>query len=439
MKLGRRSQSMPWISCPGIISTQRRGGGGWKQTQISWYGGTSTIPLHPLLPSTHSFQSAFIYPFLFPPSCSSFAFLPSLLFVCPWAENSVCLCVRVCVKALWNDALIHSVLYFLIWLTITVRVNRHRISLSRSLSFLLSPYFFPSLSLSMSIRVSCCWMECCTSVYEECCIAVTREGFGEWVCVLWVSVVCFVPVCVCLYALFWNTMQSIEECMLLLCTVWGHMVVLRPVLYIWHLCVWGDAKSVFYFFPVHVLVFICVQEDLLVGICIPWFLHTLHLLKLCNSTLWPTHKHTTTHACGHQNASSHSWRLLPESIEELFNASCCSTSLKLEHRITNSAARAQRLGRAPFYIWLTSLSPKGIRILIHSIDVYLKQNNTQKLNYYCWHLILSSVGTTCYKTALCNWNKFNFKHLHWQWKQTIKLHTLIKIIRFFVFHKLSFI
>lgn len=60
--------------------------------------------------------------------------------------------------------------------------------------------------------------------------------------------------------------------------------------------------------------YLCVRGDLLVGICILWFLHTLHELELCNSTLWPTHTHTITHTCAHRNTPSHSRGLLPESI-----------------------------------------------------------------------------------------------------------------------------
>lgn len=62
MKLGRRSQSMPWISWPGIISTERRGRGwgvGWKKetdtNQSVWRHLDFTTPptpaIHPLSPT----------------------------------------------------------------------------------------------------------------------------------------------------------------------------------------------------------------------------------------------------------------------------------------------------------------------------------------------------------------------------------------------------
>lgn len=46
---------------------------------------------------------------------------------------------------------------------------------------------------------------------------------------------------------------------------------------------------------------------------------------------------------------------MPESIQELFNVSCHSTSLKLERRIITVAVRAWRLGRAPPFFFVLSI------------------------------------------------------------------------------------
>lgn len=125
-------------------------------------------------PPLYLFSHSLHPPTLSLPSSTPSTFLPlaihflSCLFCSLFAPRLKTLCVYVCMRAcvcgtLWNDALIHSVLYFLIWLTITVRVNRCCISLFPSLSLWLSHYFFPSLPLSTTTRVSCFWMEVFTS------------------------------------------------------------------------------------------------------------------------------------------------------------------------------------------------------------------------------------------------------------------------------------
>lgn len=180
MKLGRRSQSMPWIFCAGIISTWGWGGeleGREGQTQISRYEGTSTIPLFPLPPSTHTLQPAIISPFL--PSSS-------VLFICFFVFRLCCLfapgqktlsmlhyvCVCVFESALkWHIDSQCSIFSHL----------AHYYSASQP-----TLYFSPSLSISVSI------MLLNGSVYEECCIAVIREGFG----VYFVSHLQYVCLCV---------------------------------------------------------------------------------------------------------------------------------------------------------------------------------------------------------------------------------------------------
>lgn len=216
MKLGRRSQSMPWISCPGIISTERRRGEKETDTNQSlWrhldYTSPPTPSIHPLSPACHhqalplSTLLLFICFSVFSVVC-----LPLGWKLCVYMCSIMYVCVCVCVKALWNDALIHSVLYFLIWLTITVRVNRRRISLSlsRSLFLLLSPYFSPSFSLSVSIRVSCCWME----VFTRSFVLPLQETGLECECMHCAWAVCFIPVhaCVYFYVLFSNLEHGVK-------------------------------------------------------------------------------------------------------------------------------------------------------------------------------------------------------------------------------------
>lgn len=83
----------------------------------------------------------------------------------------------------------------------------------------------------------------------ECeCMRCEYQRYVLYLCVL---------VCISVhYFLTWNTLLSIHECMLSLCTVWGHMVALRPILYI---CVGVDARS-FYLF----IYLFCVCEYLYV-------------------------------------------------------------------------------------------------------------------------------------------------------------------------------
>lgn len=82
----------------------------WKQRDYT------SLPAPSILP-----QSATCRRQPAPPS-PPLLFICFLLFVCPEAENSPCMLnsvsVRACVRTLWNDTLIHSVLYFLILLGI---------------------------------------------------------------------------------------------------------------------------------------------------------------------------------------------------------------------------------------------------------------------------------------------------------------------------------
>lgn len=277
MKLGHGIQSMPWISCPGIISTEsswwgggKGGRGGWKkkQTQISWYGGTSTTPLLLLPRSAHFLQSAFI-----PPPPPPFHF-PLLLFIyCPvfyvvclpsgW-KTAVRSCVRprpcVSVKELWNDASIPSVLYFLLWLTITVTVNWCCISLLTLLSFAFSLLLlYPRASQYQVVEGKCLLGVLCCS-YESKIWNMSELGVSE---------VGFVGVYLYAQILTWNWVLSIQEWKPL-CKVQGYMSVLWPMLYF---------NSLFKRMPAFFLlvrVLDLLWEDSLVGIWAPWFVHTLH-------------------------------------------------------------------------------------------------------------------------------------------------------------------
>lgn len=150
MKLGRRSQSMPWIFRSGIISTWGWGGelgvGKGRHKSVGLKAPQLYLSSHSLYPPTLSNLPSST-PSSPPPLCYSFAFSSFVSVVCLPLGTKLWVCsimyVCVCLKALWNDTLIHSVLYFLIWLTITVRVNRRCIS----------------LPLSLFLWVSCCWME----------------------------------------------------------------------------------------------------------------------------------------------------------------------------------------------------------------------------------------------------------------------------------------
>lgn len=68
---------------------------------------------------------------------------------------------------------------------------------------------------------------------------------------------------------------------------------------------------------------------------------------------------------------------MPESIQELFNVSCHSTSLKLERRIITVAARAWRLGRAPFFFVLS----------IYVLVVCLPQNRENLFHRHISHYV----------------------------------------------------
>lgn len=165
MNLGCRSQSMPWIFCFGIISTWWTGRGRRnKHKSDIMEDPPPAIPLSPLPPSTHTVQPAIINPFFLHPFCYSFGFCCSLASglktLCVFSIMYVCVCSRVCLKALWNDTLIQSVLYFLILLTITAWVKRR-------CSFV---FFSGFLWLSKYHVVE--W-EC----FYKCCIAVRGEAF----------------------------------------------------------------------------------------------------------------------------------------------------------------------------------------------------------------------------------------------------------------------
>lgn len=69
------------------------------------------------------------------------------------------------------------------------------------------------------------------------CMRCEYQWYVLYLCVL---------VCISMhYFLTWKTLPSIHECMLSLCTVWGHMVALRPILYI-SVCLSGC--QIFYLF-----------------------------------------------------------------------------------------------------------------------------------------------------------------------------------------------
>lgn len=223
MKLGRRSQSMPWISCPGIISTERRRGEKETDTNQSlWrhldYTSPPTPSIHPLSPACHhqalplSTLLLFICFSVFSVVC-----LPLGWKLCVYMCSIMYVCVCVCVKALWNDALIHSVLYFLIWLTITVRVNRRRISLSLSLAP--SSFYFLPISLPRSLFL---WVSEYHVVEWKCLRGVLycrykRRVWSVSACIVHERYVLYLCMLVCIsmcYFLTWNTVLSIQECML---------------------------------------------------------------------------------------------------------------------------------------------------------------------------------------------------------------------------------
>lgn len=163
MNLGCRSQSMPWIFCFGIISTWWRGEGEEINTnQTLWRTPPLYLSLYSLHPPTlcnlpSSTHSSFI------PSAIHLVFvvrLPLGWKLCVYAPLCMCVCSRVCLKALWNDTFIQSVLYFLILLTITAWVNRRCSSVFFSGFLWLSEYHVVE------------W-EC----FYKCCIAVTGEAF----------------------------------------------------------------------------------------------------------------------------------------------------------------------------------------------------------------------------------------------------------------------
>lgn len=185
MKLGRRSQSMPWIFCAGIISTWGWGGeleGREGQTQISRYEGTSTIPLFPLPPSTHTLQPAIISPFL-PSSSVLFIWFFVFRLCCLFAPGQ---------KTLSILSMLHYVCVYVFESALKWHIDS-QCSIFSHLAHYYSAsqptlYFSPSLSISVSI------MLLNGSVYEECCIAVIREGFG----VYFVSHLQYVCLCVIL-------------------------------------------------------------------------------------------------------------------------------------------------------------------------------------------------------------------------------------------------
>lgn len=123
---------------------------------------------------------------------------------------------------------------FLIWLTITVRVNQRHISLLLCLSLSRSSSFFPP-SFSFYEDYSIVWLN--GSVYEGCCITVTRDGCGIWAC--WDYQWCVLH-CTCVFS---NMALSIQGCRLL-CEVQGHVPIHWPLH--WQF-VWQNARSIFFY------------------------------------------------------------------------------------------------------------------------------------------------------------------------------------------------
>lgn len=265
MKLGRGSQSMSWILLPWHYLSWVDGVGDWKkkQTQISWYRGTSTITLLPLPPSTHSHHSAFKHPFHSLPSGYSFAVLSFLWFACPWAHSTVCLCVYES-SLKWRIDSPCSI--FLIWLT------------SQSTPYF-SPYLLPPLFLFLR---------------------VSQYDVGEWEClrgvlncsykrrvwktsVLGVSAVCFalyLYVCACIFVfiLKWIRMLRIQECTPL---YKGQELVsvLWPLAYCIFDSTTEEMPNLFFIF-ILVVQLLWVQEDSLEGMCPQRFVDTPHQLVL---------------------------------------------------------------------------------------------------------------------------------------------------------------
>ncbi len=266
------------------------GGGGWgcekkrnRHKSVVMEAPQLYLSSHSLHPPT--LQPAIVNPFLSPPSCYSFAFPSFLLFVCPWAENSVCVyvlhyvcvclcewvCVRVCESALkWRidsqcSIFSHLAHYY------SASQSALYFSLSLSLSLLLSPYFCASLSLFLCITVSYWWME----VFTRGVVLPLQETFLEYQqYVLYLCMLLCISVC---YSLTWNTLLSIQECMLFLCTVWGHMVVLRPTVY----CISDSAFEwmpdlLFYLYFCCVCVYLYVWGRICWWVSAPEGLYTLH-------------------------------------------------------------------------------------------------------------------------------------------------------------------
>lgn len=167
-------------------------GGGVEGTHISPYGGTSTIPLFPLPPSTHSLQPAIINPFPLPPAIHLLFRLLCCLFAPRLKALRVCSCVCVCVCVFRSPLKWH--------IDSQCSIFSHLAQYYRASQ--LTPYFSASLSLSMSIWVSCCWME----VFTRSVVLPLQEKGLEYQCV-------FLYLCMLVgfYFLTWNAVLSVPS------------------------------------------------------------------------------------------------------------------------------------------------------------------------------------------------------------------------------------